>query len=313
MKYHLKNIPNYLILAYYLILVSGCQTNSSQDRKSDSNDELIVEKSDLSEEFKKYWYSGKAEISSYELTQYRYDESRKGKAVLIFVSEDFNTDLQVKADRPDEQSVSVLKLNKTKDFATGIYPYHIMESTFSPIAKKAHALKTAASVHEWCGQAYMQINNRDDLEVKIHSYFESTADEELELKEQLMENEVWNLLRIDPDSELLSTDKMIPSLEYLRLRHREAKAYPVDITQQKSNDTLITSFDQSTLNRTLTIYQEADHPYKILKWEESITQDGKTKTTSAELIRTMRSAYWNQNSPKFSRLRDSLQLPTYGK
>ena len=296
-----------------MIFISGCQTNSSQNRKSDSNDELIVEKRDLSEEFKEYWYSGKAEISSYGLTQYRYDEPRKGKAVLIFVSEDFNTDLQVKADRPDEQSVSVLKLNKTKDFATGIYPYHIMESTFSPIAKKAHALKTAASVHEWCGQAYMQINNRDDLEVKIHSYFESTADKELELKEQLMENEVWNLLRIDPDSELLSTDKMIPSLEYLRLRHREAKAYPVDITQQKSNDTLITSFDQSTLNRTLTIYQEADHPYKILKWEESITQDGKTKTTSAELIKTMRSAYWNQNAPEFSRLRDSLQLPSYGK
>ena len=296
-----------------MIFISGCQTNSSQDRKSDSNDELIVEKRDLSEEFKEYWYSGKAEMSSYELTQYRYDEPRKGKAVLIFVSEDFNTDLQVKADRPDEQSVSVLKLNKTKDFATGIYPYHIMESTFSPIAKKAHALKTAASVHEWCGQAYMQINNRDDLEVKIHSYFESTADKELELKEQLMENEVWNLLRIDPDSELLSTDKMIPSLEYLRLRHREPKAYPVDITQQKSNDTLITSFDQSTLNRTLTIYQEADHPYKILKWEESITQDGKTKTTSAELIKTMRSAYWNRNAPEFSRLRDSLQLPSYGK
>ena len=296
-----------------MIFISGCQTNSSQDRKSDSKDELIVEKRDLSEKFKEYWFSGKAEISSYELTQYRYDEPRKGKAVLIFVSEDFNTDLQVKADRPDEQSVSVLKLNKTKDFATGIYPYHIMESTFSPIAKKAHALKTAASVHEWCGQAYMQINNRDDLEVRIHSYFESTADKELELKEQLMENEVWNLLRIDPDSELLSTDKMIPSLEYLRLRHREAKAYPVDITQQKSNDTLITSFDQSTLNRTLTIYQEADHPYKILKWEESITQDGKTKTTSAELIRTMRSAYWNQNAPEFSRLRDSLQLPSYGK
>jgi hypothetical protein len=313
MKYHLKNIPKYLILPFYLILAFSCQTNSSQNRKSDSNDELIAEKRDLSEKFKEYWYSGKAEISSYELTQYRYDKPRKGKAVLIFVSEDFNTELQVKADRPDKQSVSVLKLNKTKDFATGIYPYHIMESTFSPIAKKAHALKTAASVHEWCGQAYMQINDRDHLEVRIHSYFESTADKELELKEQLMENEVWNLLRIDPDSELLKTDKMIPPLEYLRLRHREAKAYPVDITQQKSNDTLITSFDQSTLNRTLTIYQEADHPYKILKWEESITQDGKTKTTSAELIKTMRSAYWNQNAPEFSRLRDSLQLPTYGK
>jgi hypothetical protein len=304
---------NYLILFLSISLVCSCQPSASDGNKSAIKNNTPAENRNLSEEFKEYWYSGKAEISSYELTQYRYGEPRQGKAVLIFVSEDFNPKLQVKADNPTEESVSVLKLNKTKDFATGIYPYHIMESTFSPITKKAHAIKTAASVHEWCGQAYMQINNRDKLNVKIHTYFESTADQELQLDEALMENEVWNLLRIDPTAELLDVEKMIPSLEYLRLRHREAKAYPVDIAQRSTEDTLTTTFDYTTLNRTLKIKQEAEFPYQILDWQESITENGETKTTSAKRLEAIRSAYWNQNKPEFSRLRDSLQLPQYGK
>ena len=222
---HLKS--KYLILFLSISLVCSCQPKESDGTKSALENNTPAENRNLSDEFKEYWYSGKAEISSYKLTQYRYGEPRQGKAVLIFVSEDFNPKLQVKADNPTEESVSVLKLNKTKDFATGIYPYHIMESTFSPLGEKSHAMKITASVHEWCGQAFMQINNREKLDVKIHTYFESTADQELQLDEALMENEVWNLLRINPESDLLDVEKMIPSLEYLRLRHREAKAYPL--------------------------------------------------------------------------------------
>ncbi len=43
----------------------------------------------LSQAFKQHWFDGHAEISSYELTQSCYGEQRKGKAVLIFVTEDF--------------------------------------------------------------------------------------------------------------------------------------------------------------------------------------------------------------------------------
>ena len=103
-----------------------------------------------------------------------------------------------------------------------------------------------------------------NLDVKIHTYFESTADQELQLDEALMENEVWNLLRINPESDLLDVEKMIPSLEYLRLRHREAKAYPVDIAQKSVKDTITTTFDYTSLNRTLKIKQKAEFPYEIL-------------------------------------------------
>lgn len=39
--------------------------------------------------FNTHWYDGNAEVSSYELTQNRYGELRKGDAVLIYVTRTF--------------------------------------------------------------------------------------------------------------------------------------------------------------------------------------------------------------------------------
>jgi hypothetical protein len=50
------------------------------------------------EAFKNYWYKGKAEVNSYNLLQSRYGEVREGKAMLLFVTEDFSKKKQVKLD-----------------------------------------------------------------------------------------------------------------------------------------------------------------------------------------------------------------------
>jgi len=80
-----------------------------------------------------YWFQGKAEINSYNLTQYRYGEARDGEAVLIFVTEDFSRKKHVKLDDTEaagRDKISVLKMNQTREFVTGIYPYHMMLSAF---------------------------------------------------------------------------------------------------------------------------------------------------------------------------------------
>jgi|GEM_PF-4377681 len=41
------------------------------------------QKTDITKQFKEYWYAGKAEVSSYELEQARYGELRKGHAVFL--------------------------------------------------------------------------------------------------------------------------------------------------------------------------------------------------------------------------------------
>ena len=97
--------------------------------KTDSSNRL----SPIGNDFKAYWYAGEAEISSYALQQARYGEIHEdGEAVLIFVTEDFNAKKQVKADRTRENNQAILKLNATKNFLTGVYPYSIMSSTFYP-------------------------------------------------------------------------------------------------------------------------------------------------------------------------------------
>ena len=126
----------------------------------------------LSDSFKTYWFDGTAEISSFKLTQSRYGEAREGSAVLIYVTEDFLRNEQVKANKKSKQSKTVLKLNRTKNFITGIYPYSIMNSSFTYLEEKKSLAKITTSIQEWCGQAYLQLNKKNNLNIESHSYFE---------------------------------------------------------------------------------------------------------------------------------------------
>ena len=181
--------------------------------------EKIPQAQELSKVFNDYWYAGEAEISSYKLEQERYGQMRDGSAVLIFVTEDFLPEKQVKADNYSKDNVPVLKLNATKNFNTGVYPYSIMQSTFYPVSNNKHAIKVSASIQEWCGHVYTQLNNRDDYEIMSHSYFQSDADQNFNIEKAILENELWAKLRVNPKSLPTGNIEVIPSLEYLRLRH----------------------------------------------------------------------------------------------
>ena len=70
----------------------------------------------LSKEFKSYWYDGTAEISSFTLEQSRYGETHLGNSVLLYVTEDFLPNDQVKANNRSHTTIPILKLNHTKNF-----------------------------------------------------------------------------------------------------------------------------------------------------------------------------------------------------
>ena len=298
-----------------LMLLSGC--NSSEE-KSDSQKISAKKKAaitatprNISKEFKDYWYSGTAEITSYSLMQERYGEIREGTAVNIFVTEDFLPDAQVKANNASEENISVMKLNQMKNFNTGIYPYSIMTSTFSPIATKEHPLKITNSVQEWCGQVYMQLNTRDDFEIESHSYFQGEADQKLSLPKTYLENELWNLIRINPE-ELPTGDVMIiPSFEYLRLRHKEIKEHNAFASLKQGDSITIYTLNYPDLQRQLMLFFSSTFPYEIEKWEEVNAADQndtlRLKTTATKL-KSIKSDYWTKNRNENLNLRDSLQL-----
>ncbi|GGW31898.1 hypothetical protein [Arenibacter certesii] len=271
-----------------------------------------TEKRTLSKEFKDYWYSGKAEITSYKLEQAQYGEIREGKAVLIFVTEPFMADKQVKPDRPNADHISVLKLNSTKNFLTGIYPYSIMSSSFYPVYDNQHATKLTSSVQEWCGQVFTQLNNRSQFEVNSYSYFESEGDQYQELEKAHLENELWNKIRINPSNLPIGKIKIIPSLEYLRMAHKKVMAYEANANLEVTDDKSAYTINYPTLERTLSINFSNSFPYSIESWTESYKSGGKKDgiilTSKALKIKTLKRAYWQENKNSDVFLRDSLGL-----
>ena len=301
-KYYLMR-SNFINLFYGLFLaifLSGCKDNSKE--------EALLPERTLSEEFKAYWFNGEAEITSYKLDQSRYGESREGTAVLIYVTEEFLPEAQVKANTKSDKSTPILKMNATKNFNTGIYPYSIMQSTFYPLQGSSHALKISASIQEWCGHVYMQLNNRDGFKINSHSYFEGEADQDVTLSKTHLENEVWTQLRIDP--ELLPTGdiSMIPSFEYLRLAHQEIKAYNALAEFYQDGDWSVYKISYHELKRDLKIYYLNIAPFTIEKWQEKTEVNGELFITTATKMKKIKSDYWNKNSNKDLHLREQLNL-----
>ena len=308
-----RNICRGVSVVIALTLLSCSQSTQSQKLGSAQKRSEVL--SGLSDEFRSYWYDNKAEITTYNLEQARYGEVRKGHATLIFVTEDFQPKSQVKADNPDEESVPVLKLNATKKFATGIYPYSIMQSTFFPVANSGHALKVSASIQEWCGQTYIQMNNRSQWDVTGFSYFESEGDQSYSVPKVFTENELFTQLRIDPKSLPTGNFECIPSLDFCRLKHIEVKPYPAEGSLLKEGVGYTYVMDIPDILRKLVISFHDTFPYEIEAWREiyvsGFGNSAKQITTVARKKKQIRSPYWTQNSTQYSPLRDSIGLPPY--
>ncbi len=308
-------------LSIIFLAFGSTALNSCKEKLTEKKEEMAAvntsqtqdaPKKALSKDFKAYWYAGDAEITSYDLTQARYGELRVGKAVTIFVTEPFLKDKQVKADDSNPDNIQVLKLNATKNYLTGIYPYSIMTSSFYPVYDNTHAVKLAFSSQEWCGQVYAQLNNREQFQIKSHSYFETEADEEISLNKSNLEDEIWNKIRIDPTTLPVGELKMIPSLEYIRLTHKDLKAYAA--TAKLSTNAGMTSYEITypDLSRTLTINFTEAFPFSIENWTDSSKSgygaNAKTLTSSGTKIKRLKTPYWRQNGNKDLYLRDSLGL-----
>ena len=176
-------------------------------------------------DFNSYWYNYGAEISRFELEQGRYGEIRPGHVVLIFVTEPFLPDIQVKSDfkASREKSIPILKLNLIKRFNTGIYDYSIMKSVFTPIPSEQHpfskTLKVSTTRQDWCGHVYLQYNLEEDhYKVKQYSYFEKEVDKAVNIPSVHLEDDIWTRMRIDPKTLPLGGIEMIPGSLFTTLR-----------------------------------------------------------------------------------------------
>jgi hypothetical protein len=183
-----------------------------------------------------------------------------------------------------------------------------MQSTYYPVSNNRHAIKATASIQEWCGHVYTQLNNREMFEIMSHSYFQGEADQNYKLNKTWTENELWAKLRIDPNSLPTGNLDIIPSLEFTRLRHQDIKSYKAYAILK--DGTYMLSYPN--LNRTLQINFDTNFPYQINSWEETSVNgygsNSKTLTTKATKLETIKSDYWRKNNNADVRLRKTLKL-----
>lgn len=302
-----------LVIALFL---SSCGTSTASDRGNagaDAGSARPFAVTDLDP----YWYQGKAEVSSYELSQARYRDEHPGDAVLVFVAEDFLTDKQVKNETySSDASTKVLKANMMRKFTTGIYDYSIMTSVFSPANTQTwpHSLKVTMSAQDWCGQNFVQVNRgASDYELTQFSYFEREGDISGSVDgDAWLEDEIWTRLRMDPYSLPTGEVEILPSLATLRLLHMENA--PLSATASLSDyagdqfdgtDLKVYSVDYNGSSRVLSIVFEAAAPYKIAGWTEA--SRGGLMTVAKKKAEVL-TPYWSQNSLRDSTMRNFLKL-----
>lgn len=249
------------------------------------------------DQIRDFWFSG-AEINRYALEQARYGDTHPGHAELIFVTEPFLTDQQVKADDPRApDAVDVLKLNALRTFNTGLYSYRTMTSTFRPVDWEAfpHALKSTTSVQDWCGQVFQQINRRDDgWRFELRSYFQSEGDQNRTLPDVWLEDELWVLLRLAPDRLPVDRFRAIPGALFTRFAHQPVEAMRAEGELDVGPETSRYAITYPALARTLTIRFDTAFPHIIRGWTDK-RPGGTTRATLEDRI--MNSNYWRHNAP----------------
>lgn len=288
-----------ILLAFTLLILVSCEGGYRSGVDED--------------QFSGYWYQNKAEINVFDLEQYRYGEMREGTAVMIFVTEDFSKRNQVKLDNPEEAGADarkVMKLNMTREFLTGVYPYNTMLSVFTPVYDDENAFKIVASVTEWCGQSFIQMNWKNgSYKAQLFSYFESEGDQELKL-EGASEDEIFNTIRLNPSLVPEGDVRIIPSLIFQRFSHIPLKVERASISKRRlSGDHEELTLEYKTINRKLVVQYQNFFPFEILSWEEIQTKaDGEIERTIATRRSKELLDYWNRNSLDDEELRRALGL-----
>jgi len=305
------------LLSFVSLVIFSCEAPLEDVLLDTPSDEIEISESTPVGLDKAYWYSGKAEVSKYELKQNRYRDVHDGELVTIFVTEDFLTDKQVKNDTyTNNNSTSILKLNSLRRFTTGIYDYSMMTSVFTR-ADGSGTEKITLSSQDWCGQTFVQLNKvgKKKYKIQLRSYFEKEGDRDVTVTADLLEDEVPNLLRINPDLVPEGTVNILPSMSHLRFSHDKMKSQQATILKTKS----ATGDHQLTITypsdqRTIEFSYTSKAPRVINTWVDSFPSafDKEVRATTATLLHQIQEPYWSQNAASDREKRKRLSLNGFG-
>lgn len=275
------------------------------------------------DEFSSQWYDGKAEISTYKISEKRYGEYRNGIRTMIFVTEPMRLSNNIKpdVDLPESKKIEVIKLNDIRRFNTGIYDYSVMTSVFAAVEKRKNiplfgTMKVSLTSQEWCGNVFELLKRQNKLfKGQLFSYFEEEGETNYTIENKgrvEAEENLWVIIRELRGSVLKIGESInlhiIPSAWSRRKTHNPAKAEEGILIKVKSGkiETAIGSFRAVLFmwkfdGKQTEVWIESSYPHRILSWKE---WDG----SKGEIIASGREPYWKQKSNGYSYLREKLHL-----
>lgn len=268
-----------------------------------------------SREFWAHWGDGRAELTGYRGTVSRYGELREAEIALIYVTEPLDRRTLVKDDdAPREQRLSVIKLNQSVKFMTGIYPYSVLTSVFAPVdgyfGARFTPAKITMSAQEWCGHVFQGVwPGHDRFLSHVLSYFatEGEGSETIETPENTVYEDGLMIQLRELDGPFAGgrdwEGPLVPALWRNRRAHVDLRPEHAVIRRAEASrdGTPVTRFtlEQGDYRRTIDVERAA--PRRILGWS---VNDGEEVT----LLRTARLPYWELNGNEHTRHRADIGL-----
>jgi len=156
----------------------------------------------------------------------------------------------------------------------------------------------------------------DQYNMQLNSYFQSEGDKKTSMSAEMLEDELFTRLRINPKSIPTGKVKLIPSSIASRLLHMPVQPEDAEISFSTAGDEFEGKVNQLNVQflrsgRKLVVYHQADFPFQIMGWDES--QPGRRPgvepmTSKARLKKSIRLDYWSRNRNGDRAFRDDLGL-----
>ncbi len=131
----------------------------------------------------------------------------------------------------------------------------------------------------------------------------------------LLEDELWNRIRIAPESLPTGNFELLPAATVARLRHlpfravrAEGELQPYQGDAFRGVQLQAYTLRMPELKRELQIVFSGRKPYRIEGWTDAYPSafDGAVRTTVARRTHTVNNAYWEKNDPADRQLREKL-------
>jgi hypothetical protein len=300
-----------LVVACFFLLAACLVTRSrleGEDRPSFP--EKPVKR--VSADFARQWFDGNAELSSYKTITPRYGALREAELVLIYVTEPLDRRTWIKDDDAREpERVTVLKLNESLKFVTGLYPYSVLTSVFAPVddwgSERFSPVKATLTCQEWCGHVFEGFwPGRDRFQHRVISYFASEGEktESVSTPEGALYEDGLLIQFRELDGPFAQggdwKGALVPALWRVRRAHVPPKAVEATIKRSEQDGTTRFVLDAGDYRRTIDV--EKAPPHHVVGWT---TSDGE----SARLVKSARLAYWKMNGPGNEAKREEIGLP----